>query len=299
LLLLTWCSEVEHKSEQDKAELNEILKFWIYCPCNETMTSLCELMDVGGSDEAQVPSLGTAKKLNNSATPTASTKASASSNPFSQQVASPAPTTGGALSLTVAPGPLGRLIRTEVSIGSDTTINFDAIAAKHQRDRTGAYLDSPRSTAGFIEAHSRNSRMPDTSVTDGQEPIIGSQPVNHSSIDCQEMVSDSRDREPITTFMLRNIPNRMKVVDLQQRICDLGFGDTYDFLYVPFDLRSEQNKGYAFVNLVTQSVAMDFAKRFNGTKFDGFNGRLSSKEVLVCNAAAQGVAENLRRITKE
>jgi hypothetical protein len=38
-----------------------------------------------------------AKKLNNSAMPTASTKASASSNPFTQQVASPAPTTGGAL----------------------------------------------------------------------------------------------------------------------------------------------------------------------------------------------------------
>ena len=94
--------------------------------------------------------------------------------------------------------------------------------------------------------------------------------------------------------MLRNIPNRMKVVALQQHMCDLGFGDTYDFLYMPFDLRSQQNKGYAFVNLVTESVAMDFKKRFNGTKFEG---RLSSKEVLVCNAATQGVAENLRSIT--
>ena len=63
---------------------------------------------------------------------------------------------------------------------------------------------------------------------------------------------------------------------------------------MPFDLQSQQNKGYAFVNLVTESVAMDFKKRINGTKFEG---RLSSKEVLVCNAVAQGVAENLRTIT--
>ena len=41
-----------------------------------------------------------------------------------------------------------------------------------------------------------------------------------------------------------------EVEALQQRMCDLGFGETYDFLYMPFDLQSEQNKGYAFVHAV-------------------------------------------------
>jgi hypothetical protein len=172
--------------------------------------------------------------------------------------------------------------------GPDTTNTFDASAARRHWEGTGAYLDS-RSTASFIGAYASDPRVPETRVTDGQEPVNGVQADNNAANDGREAV-----REPITTFMLRNIPNRVKVEALQQRMCDLGFGETYDFLYMPFDLQSEQNKGYAFVNLCNETVATDFQKRFNGIKFEG---RLSSKEVLVCKAAAQGVAANLRTIT--
>jgi hypothetical protein len=103
----------------------------------------------------------------------------------------------------------------------------------------------------------------------------------------------SRQEGRTTTFMLRNIPNRVKVEDIQDRISSLGFGDTFDFLYMPLDLQSKQNKGYAFINLVNESVAADFAERFNGTRFEG---RLSTKEVLVCKATAQGVLPTLRTI---
>jgi RNA recognition motif-containing protein len=96
-----------------------------------------------------------------------------------------------------------------------------------------------------------------------------------------------------TTFMLRNIPNRVKVEDIQDRICALGFGDAFDFLYMPLDLQSKQNKGYAFVNLINEREAEAFAERFNGAKFEG---RLSSKEVQVCKATAQGVLPTLYTI---
>jgi hypothetical protein len=105
--------------------------------------------------------------------------------------------------------------------------------------------------------------------------------------------SFNRQESGITTFMLRNIPNRVKVEDIQDRICALGFGETYDFLYMPLDLQSKQNKGYAFVNLINERVAAEFAERFNGTRFEG---RLSTKEVLVCEATAQGVVPTLRTI---
>jgi hypothetical protein len=102
-----------------------------------------------------------------------------------------------------------------------------------------------------------------------------------------------RHQQGTTTFMLRNIPNRVKVEDIQDRIAALGFGETFDFLYMPLDLQSKQNKGYAFINLINETVAADFAERFNGTRFEG---RLSTKEVLVCNATAQGVVPTLRTI---
>jgi RNA recognition motif-containing protein len=94
--------------------------------------------------------------------------------------------------------------------------------------------------------------------------------------------------------MIRNIQIGLMFVDIQKRLCDLGFAETFDFLYMPLDLQSKQNKGYAFVNLINESVATEFAKRFSGIKFEG---RLSSKEVHVCKAAAQGLLPTLRTIT--
>jgi RNA recognition motif-containing protein len=97
-----------------------------------------------------------------------------------------------------------------------------------------------------------------------------------------------------TTFMLRNIPNRLTAADLIKKISCLGFQENFDFFYMPLDLQSKQNKGYAFINLLDDEIAAKFLNCVNGTQIEG---RLSSKEIHVCTAAAQGLLENLCRIT--
>jgi hypothetical protein len=100
--------------------------------------------------------------------------------------------------------------------------------------------------------------------------------------------------EGTTTLMLRNIPNRVRVQTVFERIRDLGFEDRIDFLYMPLDMYARQSKGYAFINFVDANAAADFARRVRGTKF---GGRWSTKEAHVCTAAAQGIMANLRSIT--
>merc|ERR550532_1895913 len=53
-----------------------------------------------------------------------------------------------------------------------------------------------------------------------------------------------------TTVMLRNLPNNYTRAMLIDMLETEGFGDTYDFLYLPMDFRSKAALGYAFVNLL-------------------------------------------------
>ena len=57
-----------------------------------------------------------------------------------------------------------------------------------------------------------------------------------------------KDRGPVTTLMIRNIPNRYTQKDLIQEVDALGFAGTYDFFYLPIDKSTESNVGYAFLN---------------------------------------------------
>ena len=42
--------------------------------------------------------------------------------------------------------------------------------------------------------------------------------------------------DPRTTLMVRNIPNKYTIQDLSHEI-DNHFSNTYDFLYLPFDIK--------------------------------------------------------------
>ena len=42
--------------------------------------------------------------------------------------------------------------------------------------------------------------------------------------------------DPRTTLMVRNIPNKYTIQDLSYEI-DLNFANTYDFLYLPCDIK--------------------------------------------------------------
>lgn len=79
-----------------------------------------------------------------------------------------------------------------------------------------------------------------------------------------------------------------------------GYTESVDFFYVPMDLQSKQNKGYAFINFVDAKIAAEFKERFDGARFGaalGERDRRSCKAVQVWRASAQGVFANLLTLT--
>merc|ERR1719421_235604 len=65
-----------------------------------------------------------------------------------------------------------------------------------------------------------------------------------------------------TTVMLRNLPATYTRTMLVEMLNSEGFGEAYDFVYLPTDFRNNSNFGYAFVNLVTHEIAKDVSAHF-------------------------------------
>jgi hypothetical protein len=72
-----------------------------------------------------------------------------------------------------------------------------------------------------------------------------------------------------TTVMIRNIPNKYTIKELADEI-DLHFDNTYDFLYLPCDIKNQCNVGYGFINFLTTEYLKDFYEHFQGKKWARF-----------------------------
>ena len=59
----------------------------------------------------------------------------------------------------------------------------------------------------------------------------------------------------ITSVMIHNLPVAVTQSDVVQELEDNGFGKLFDFLYVPYNLKTSSICGYAFVNLVSSDAA--------------------------------------------
>jgi hypothetical protein len=75
--------------------------------------------------------------------------------------------------------------------------------------------------------------------------------------------------------MIRNIPIKFNQVDMMALV-DVNFGGSYDYFYLPKDLKTQCGVGFAFINMSHPIFILDFFLEFNGIKL--------SDKVEKCNS---------------
>jgi len=87
-----------------------------------------------------------------------------------------------------------------------------------------------------------------------------------SEVDSSSEAGDPKvqEGETRTTVMLRNIPSSLMRNSLLLLLEKLGFGGSFDMVYVPVDFSTGTGLGYAFVNLVSPAVVPAFWQAFDG-----------------------------------
>eukprot|EP00397_Hematodinium_sp_SG-2012_P002793 GEMP01002801.1.p1 GENE.GEMP01002801.1~~GEMP01002801.1.p1 ORF type:complete len:815 (+),score=168.30 GEMP01002801.1:36-2480(+) len=124
-----------------------------------------------------------------------------------------------------------------------------------------------------------------------------SEPCSHNRIPRkrnlhQEFLCDNMERA-VTTIMIRNIPNRYKQSEFVEEINKNGFDGTYDFVYLPMDLSTCSNVGYAFINFIHEQYAVKAMQAFTGYRFSMYQNA-SKKVVCISVAHIQGFETNLK-----
>lgn len=90
----------------------------------------------------------------------------------------------------------------------------------------------------------------------------------------------------VTTLMVRHIPCRFTQEEVMRHLDSLGYARKYDFFYLPQDIRSRSNLGYAFVNFVDAATAKSCSETISGHAFGGCRSR---KVCIVVPAHIQGL----------
>jgi len=66
--------------------------------------------------------------------------------------------------------------------------------------------------------------------------------------------------------MIRNLPRGLHQKRLISELDENGFHKTYCLVHMPTDLSTGQNKGFAFVNFVAETHALQLMNAWNGTR---------------------------------
>lgn len=157
-------------------------------------------------------------------------------------------------------------------------------------NRTGSSSPAPQVEPGTTGPAGVQSS---SSTTPGQPGQYRHNHVPKSKNLVEEYGNTTDGSQPITTLMIRNIPNRYSQRDLIEEIDELGFGGTYDFLYLPMDKGTLSNVGYAFVNFVDASWGERGMDAFKSYRFKRYR-KQSGKIATVSVAHIQGLENNLK-----
>ena len=84
--------------------------------------------------------------------------------------------------------------------------------------------------------------------------------------------------------------------DLLQMIQERHNG-TFDYFYLPMDLKTLYNRGYAYINFVHPLYILDFYMEFQGLKWnERFRDCFSPKKCSLFYANIQGKEENMNQL---
>ena len=100
----------------------------------------------------------------------------------------------------------------------------------------------------------------------------------------------------MTTLMMRNIPRRCTQRMLMADVIATGYGNSVDFVYLPTDISSGRNLGYAFVNFLKPEFAECFRESFHKKHLSAMRG--SRAGLSVSFAVIQGLEANLENVLK-
>jgi len=133
-------------------------------------------------------------------------------------------------------------------------------------------------------------------MASAKQPKKIEQPQSLSAASCNSFAMDSMDSAvpppgaSLSTMMMRNLPPTLTRQMLQEELDNAGFRRTYDFLYLPIDLRTDTNRGYAFINFISPECALSFQLAFEGQTVAWQGHRKSVLSVVP--AALQGFEAN-------
>jgi len=116
----------------------------------------------------------------------------------------------------------------------------------------------------------------------------GSSPLNATPVKAKLKTSKLAN---VTTLMVRNVPTTFTQKQLLTLLLSDMAEGTIDFFYLPTDISSKRNLGYAFVNFSSASAAEQFKLVFVGRLFvAGYPG------LTVTPATVQGLEANISNV---
>jgi hypothetical protein len=97
------------------------------------------------------------------------------------------------------------------------------------------------------------------------------QPAVVATVHPAALVSQQSPQQPSssTTMMLRKLPRHFTLERLISVLNSEGLRGSYDFLYLPRDMKTRKSFTYCFINWITPALAQAAMRRFDGYKLDG------------------------------
>ncbi|CAK0892939.1 unnamed protein product [Prorocentrum cordatum] len=95
------------------------------------------------------------------------------------------------------------------------------------------------------------------------------------------------------TLIVGNLPKSLNRDQIMDWLNDLGYGESYDFLYVPRCFKTNTNKGYMFINFMQKVIGFRFAGALHGAATGSGSSRF-----VVSLSETQGIERSLAKLRK-